>query len=1073
MNAHDQHRLERAGVRLQEIRSWRNALEVPIEDWKFTAPNGARTDVRLGQGWPSVGLPVRLEATATVPPEMDGKPVELDLWVGGEALVTISNGVSGGLNPYHRTFRISDSARAGETFTIEVEAVPKGTFGTHNPSPSIARAHLVVPETEVRALDRDLSMIEEACQQLGDHEVVPLLLDVFDAALAELGPDWPTATQTSLARYVKGRSAPPFSGWGGRDAVDVFSPAHSLWSLPEIARPLEPLPDPAREAVRRARSAIASGLEKIRRDYPPIGRLAMTGHAHIDLAWLWPAAETRRKCRRTFSSVLDLMDRYEDFTFNQSSAQAYRWVEEDDPELFERIRQRVREGRWEPVGGSWTESDCQVTGGEAFVRQLLYGQQYFREKLGVHCPVAWLPDVFGFSPAIPQLLRGAGIGGFFTIKIYWSETNEFPYDLFEWEGLDGSTVVAHMFNNPGSGYNGNIRPLDTLGTWRNFKSKRLHGESLFSFGYGDGGGGPTERMLENYQRIREFPALPRLRMARVDEFYGSLPKEGLPKWYGELYLELHRGTLTTQGRTKMLNRTAEHRLLEAEAFSAIAGLHGFPSEQEKLAEAWKVLLLNQFHDILPGSSIAEVYEDNHRMVGGVVETATDVRDRALGYLGNLVKVTVPETDNALLVANAHVGPRPLSVLVRDVEAPVSVTAPDGSAVPTQQTEDGLLVRDPERQVPGLGWSTFVLGESAAGTVSPSSAVSATEREGGAVLENDVLRVVIGADGTIHEAYDKQAGRQALADRGNQLWAYVDKPRAWDAWDIDEDYEDVGEEVGGVRSVRVTEDGPLRASVRVEREWHDSRIVQTYRLMASSRRLDVDTYVDWHERQVLLRALFPAAVFSREATFETMYGAYRRATHRNTPWEQARFEVSAHRFADISETGYGVALLNNGKYGHSAHDNVLGISLLRSPMYPHPLADEGEHEFTYSLLPHSGDYAEGGVTEEAFALNSPLVASVASPETGHLPLESGLVAVEGTELSIGSLKRSEDGSALVLRVYEPVGARGPVTLRFASQVKGAQRANLLEEPLEEALEVRGEEVRFDVRPFEVVTLRVEL
>src|SRR3712207_5241315 len=413
------------------------------------------------------------------------------------------------------------------------------------------------------------------------------------------------------------------------------------------------------------------------------GRLALTGHAHIDLAWLWPVAETRRKGRRTFATMLDLMERYPDFTFNQSSAQLYTWIEEDAPDLFARVKERVAEGRWEPIGGSWVEPDSQITGGESFVRQLLYGQRAFEAWFGKRSTVAWLPDVFGFSGGIPQLLRGAGIDGFFTIKLNWNEENLFPYDLFTWEGIDGSRVTANMFRNlpPAHGYNGNIAPLDTLGTWRNFGGKRHHPESLLAFGWGDGGGGPSVRMLENYARIREFPALPRLRMARIDEFFAGLPEEGLPRWVGELYLEFHRGTLTTQGKVKSLNRAAEHRLLEAEAFGTIAQGRGFAYPKDALERAWKTLLLNQFHDIIPGSSIAEVYQDTIPELEGVVRSATAVRDAALAHLGGWEQGSA-SSGRRVIVANAALAPRPLTVLLAGQGGESAVTAPDGAALPT-------------------------------------------------------------------------------------------------------------------------------------------------------------------------------------------------------------------------------------------------------------------------------------------------------------------------------------------------------------------------------------------------------
>ena len=1050
MNTRDRHRLESHARRIEELKLWRNARESRIEEWRFAADGGEAKEIRLGDFWPGDALPASFSAEAKIPEDWAGSPVELELWLGGEGFVRLSTGFSGGLNPFHRSFPVAQKAAGGEKVGVEAEVVPRGMFGTNVAEPQLRRSSLVVPETDVRALERDLGLIVEVCNQLGDHEVVPHLLDVVDSAFAGLFSVWPTRSEVALTRYLETYAESTDGG---------------PWSLPSAPRNVEPLSEETRSAVREARRMVASSLKELKAEYPPVGRLALTGHAHLDLAWLWPVSETMRKGRRTFASVLSLMERYDDFVFNQSSAQLYRWIEAESPEIFERVKRRVEEGRWEPVGGSWVEADCQIPSGESMVRQMLYGQRYFEEKFGQRSRVAWLPDAFGFSAALPQLLRGAGMEGFFTYKLNWSETNEFPYDLYEWEGIDGSTVIAHDFENPGQDYNGNITPQDLYGTWRNFEGKRHHPESLFSFGWGDGGGGPSEQMLENYARLKSFPAMPRLRMAHVDEFFESLPKDGLPRWTGELYLELHRGTLTTQARIKKLNREAEHRLLEAEALATLAALHGGEYQREELEATWKALLLNQFHDILPGTSIGEVYEVAHKELADVVRTARKLRDRALS--------PPPEGEPVLLVANVSLNPRPLSVLLDAACRPrgaAGVSDADGNPLPTQETENGaLLVHAPGQNVPGLGWQTLTAKHESAPGRREAQDVGAEVAGRRAVLDNGLLRVEVGEDGTLHSVYDSEAGREVLAGRANQLWAYTDKPREWEAWDVDEGYEQEGEEISGVESVEVVEDGPLRASVRVSRRWRGSTIAQTYRLLAGSRRLDVESYVDWHERRVLLRTLFPLAVRSHESTCETMFGVLRRPTHHNTPWDATRFEISAHRFCDLSEPGYGVALLNDGKYGHSAKGNVIGISLLRSPLYPDPFADEGEHRFTYSLFPHTGDWTTAGVAQEAFALNAPLFPVMAQGDA--LPQRFALLEAEGLELALGSLKLAESGEGVILRLYEPHGARGYCTLRFVRRVDRVERTNLLEEA-EGPVEVRGGAVRLGMRPFEVVTLKVE-
>jgi alpha-mannosidase len=1056
-------RAARLQRRLGELRAWRSLQEVDIPEWMASFPDGQTYRLNLGDFWPQNDLPVNFQAEAEVPLEWSGLPVTLELWLGGEGFVQLSTGFQGGLNPVHHRFPVTPSAAGGEAIDIRAEVVPKGIFGAHLPEPRIERAALVVPHEEVRALERDLTMLAEACEVLDDHEVVPMLYEAAEAALSLLAPAWPTSTEESVTRYVLGYHDGLGSGvtavpenWRSF-AVDNQRSTGPTWSLPDPPRAFESLSDAAIAAANDARALLAERVEQIKQDYPPVGRLCMTGHAHIDLAWLWPLAETRRKIRRTFWTVIDLMDRYPDFTFNQSSAQAYAWIEQDDPTLFEQIRKRVAEGRWEPVGGMWVESDANVTGGEAFVRQILYGQRYFESTFGSRHTIAWLPDVFGYSGGIPQLFQSGGLRGFFTTKLNWNEANPFPFDLFDWEGIDGSSVVAHTFLNPAQGYNGNIVPFDTAGTWRNFRGKTKHNESLFAFGWGDGAGGPTEQMLENYARIRDFPGLPRLRMGRADRFFDSLPREGLPRAVGELYLELHRGTLTTQAKVKQLNRQAEHRLFEAEVFSAIAFLDGYDYPLDDIETSWKTLLLNQFHDILPGSSISEVYVDSHQQLQEVVATAESLRDRALGFLSD----TSPAACE-LIVANASLHPRPLAALVPASLGDLLAEVSSSGGTLTQGVDGGILISIPGKHVPGLGSVALHLPDD---SILETSGVSAALSDAGFTLENELVRVVIGPDGTIHSLWDKSAQREAFADRGNQLWAYVDKPYSWDAWDLDETYARDGEEIEDVRSLGIVESGPVRASVRVERRWRGSSITQTYRLWQGSRRLDIETSIDWHERQVLLKTHMPLAVRSHQAAFETMYGAVYRPTHRNSPWDAARFEGCGHRWGDISEAGYGVAILNDAKYGYEALGSDLMLSLLRSPMYPDPLADEGTHHFTYSVYPHRGDWTEGEVVAEAFALNSPLLVTLGQERPSFL-------RAEGLSLGIGALKRAEDGEGLILRVYEPHGGRGTATLTF-SRPWTVVPVNLLEDPIAEPAGVQGEDARvtLDFRPFEVKSVRL--
>jgi alpha-mannosidase len=962
-------RLDWLEARIAELRWWRDREWLELDGWTLDGAPHA-----LGAPWPDRAGVHRFAHPETAVPWPDAR-LRLDL--GGEALVTLTyaDGTrdSFGSDPEHRELPLR-----GGRVAIEAEAVARLPFGMPNRDARLAVARIVWIDVALEALVRRLELVLEAGRALGHtHDASGPLADAAARALREL--DWPSATLPYVARVA------------GTDNLQ------NVWELPPGLGPHPPgLGDDARRSVVAATEHLERELQRVAERHPPAGALALTAHAHLDLAWRWPLAETRRKARRTLSTAVGLLERHDELHFNQSSAQIFAWLEEDDPALLARIERLAQDGRFEPIGGMWVEPDCVMPAGESLVRQLLYGQRYFAARFGAPHTVCWLPDCFGFSPALPQLLRGAGIERFFTVKLSWSETNRFPYDLFWWEGLDGSRVLAHMFDNPDGGYNGVAGPRAALETWRRARGRQAHPESLLSVGYGDGGGGATEEMVQRVQALEGFPALPAQRFGRVDAFYDRVTTHGLPTWTGELYLELHRGTLTTQGRTKRAHRRAEHDLVTAEAVSALAALAG-AEVPASLEPAWRVLLRNEFHDILPGSSIREVYEDAEAELASVSRAAAEQIDAAL----DRIAARLEGAGGGILVVNPDLGPRPVRL-----QDPVL----------TGGTIDGLEAR--------------VIAPGA-----PLSPVTASER----VLENDQVRVEMGDDGTLASVFDKRLGRELLGGRGNQLWAYVDKPREWDAWELDAGYADDGEEIAAT-SLAVVETGPHRAAVRVERAFRDSRIVQDVRLWAGSARIDFATRLDWHDRRWLLKARFPLAVRTPRATFETAFGVVERPTHRNTSWDQARFEVAGHRFADLSEPGGGVALLNDGRYGYHALGSELGLSLLRSPVWPDPLADEGEQELVYSLLPHPGGWLSGGVLAEAQDLNRPLLARPVERGAGTSlrPLRVG-----GLPVALGALKPLEDGGGLVLRAYEPQGARGDVKIELPHGWQADARLDLLE------------------------------
>ena len=1008
-------RRHRLSERLAEVMLWRDRAAIDIDQWIFDGEPLAR-----GAAWPDRHGVHRLEAQAvSVPGPWPIEDVRLSLALGGEGLLRINSQEQDdhyGLDPYHDRFPVR-----GRCLSLDVSIVARFPFGEPNRTPRLERAQVVWLDTAVDEFGRQLALVLEAVGVL-DEEPADAMLTCAERALANV--DWPSRTGDYLSRAA---STPVLQG---------------IWELPEGLDPAPPgLTDDERSSVVRASRRLAADLAALRDAYPPQGKLLLTGHAHLDLAWLWPLAETRRKALRTAWTAVNLMATYPEFKFNQSSAQLYAFIAEDDPELFQRIKQAVAAGQWEPVGGMWVETDGNMPCGESFVRQLLYGQQLFERTFGWTHRVGWLPDSFGLSAGLPQLLASAGIDGLFAQKLNGADTNEFPYDLYWWQGLDGSRVLVHAFDNPDGHYDAMLGPEAMVRTWQNFRAKHVHPQSLLSIGYGDGGGGPTAEMIEKSRLLPGFPALPRASFGGVAGLFDRLGRTAeradLPVWNGELYLEFHRGTYTTQGRVKRLHRRAERDLVAAEVLGTLRGLAGDQTADagpELLTAAWHTLLLNQFHDILPGSSIREVNIEAEAQLSEVVATASRATQRHLAGIRTLMGGD-GELDGLLLI-NPDLSARQVHVAV-DAELSGAQRIEGGVAVAAAQTIYGLEAR-------------------IVTDLTPPPGLSASDRH----LENASVRVEVDSSGALTRVYDKVAGREVLAGRGNQLWAYVDKPRLYDAWEIDVSYADAGQELGPAESIEVTEAGPHRAAIRVVRRFRSSTIVQDVRLWASSPRVEFHTVIEWHDRHWLVKARFPLAIHAEHAIFETAFGVVRRPTHRNTSWDAAKFEVPGHRFADLSEAGYGAALLNDGRYGYHALGNELGISLLRSPVYPDPLADEGHHEFTYALFPHAGSWYEGGVLAEAEDLNRPLLsAAVRAPG----PASFQPLRITGLPLGLGALKTSEDGEDYVLRCYEPHGARGEVSLDLPPGWLLAEELDVLERPAGEAT--------LSFTPFQVRTWRL--
>lgn len=819
---------------------------------------------------------------------------------------------------------------------------------------------------------------------------------------------------------------------------------------------------------------------------PPLdATIHATGHAHIDVAWLWTVGQTRRKSERTFYNVIRLMEQFPEYHFSQSQPQVYQFIKEDQPELFEAIRQRVQEGRWEPMGGMWVEADCNLSGAESLARQFLLGRTFFREHFGkdAESPVLWLPDVFGYAWALPQLIKQAGLKYFMTIKIGWSQYNRLPYDTFLWQGIDGTQILTHFstvkeFGSAyASTYNSMANAKEALGTWQNFQQKEMQNELLMAYGFGDGGGGPTREMLENIEVMKHFPALPQVRQSSVKQFFECIEpltdSKMMPVWNGELYLEYHRGTYTSQARNKRANRKSEFLLHDAEFIAAYASLRtDYEYPITKFTDAWRTICLNQFHDIIPGSSIGPVYEESQQQYAQLTQDVTQLRDDALEAIAQSL-------DGDILLVNPTSFIQPGLVFIPG-DSLQRITR-DGQLLRVQPAESGLWVDAGElapysvivlERTMDDRPSTMVHGPSSM-ILDPLSMVK---------LENDHLCVEFNSAGDLTRIFDKRAKRDVLPPNAiaNQFQAFEDRPKFWDAWDVDIFYDDKLWLAEPAESIRFVEYGELRQTIEIKRRIQNSEYTQRISLQHNSPRLDFDTSINWVERHTMLKVAFPVDVLSPQATYEIQWGNVQRPTHRNTSWDWARFETCAQKWADLSEGAYGVSLLNDCKYGHDIQNNVIRLTLLRSPTMPDPMADFGEHQFKYSLYPHAGSWSEE-TQREAYLLNDPIIVYQRTIDDGPLTIDHGLssivhrpssmVSTSAPNVIIETIKLAEDGDGLIVRLYESQRKRGQVEVRFGRAVEAAWITNLLEEN-ESALSVDAVSIPLNLKPYQIVTLRVK-
>ncbi|THF83281.1 alpha-mannosidase [Cohnella fermenti] len=809
------------------------------------------------------------------------------------------------------------------------------------------------------------------------------------------------------------------------------------------------------------------------------------GHTHIDVAWLWRLKHTREKAARSFSTVLRLMELYPEYVFLQTQPQLYDYLKTDYPDLYAQLKERVREGRWEAAGGMWLEADCNLTSGESLVRQLLYGTRFLKEEFGQECTYLWLPDVFGYSWALPQILLKSGIGTFMTTKISWNQYNRMPHDTFVWRGIDGSEVLTHFVTTPEDSsnwwytYNGQIDAASVKGIWDTYRDKGWNKELLLSYGYGDGGGGVNREHLEMRRALDRLPGLPSVVTGRADEYFGKLQETAadtdsyVHTWDGELYLEYHRGTYTSQAHNKRMNRKLELLSRDAEWLAAFrSALSGDWASYPKAAldHSWKTILRNQFHDIIPGSSIPEVYEDSR---AEYEEARTELEQVRADAVQALVAEAADGAD-AYTVWNPSSWPFSGLVDVPSASLP-SDGVPEGAEEAWTDADgqelaferDGDVRRVRVEGVPSLGFATIRRSVKQASASDSAKSAESPFTVGNRSLATPYYEIEWNENGQLTRIFDREAGREVLApgQRGNVLQVFEDKPKMFEAWDIDIFYQEKMREVD-VLVETAAEAGALRAVVTFGWRYMDSTVRQRMIAYADHRRIDFETEVDWQERQQLLKVAFPVNVRATEATYDIQFGNVKRPTHWNTSWDYARFETVGHQWADLSEHGYGVSLLNDCKYGHDIKNNVIRLSLLKSATYPDPNADKGEHRFTYALYPHRGGWAEAGTVQAASLLNQPAYAT----EGAAGPAAFSLIRATCGDVVIDAVKKAEDENALIVRFHEYKGGRGEAALASDLPIRSWRETDLLERPIGEKVE--SSLPRLELAPYEIKTVRIE-
>jgi alpha-mannosidase len=1042
-----------ADVELSGFTTMEQLTPVQAAKGKFRPmPAGTRWGAKWEYAW--------FKASLKLPPEAKGqrivfRPTPFAHEWGMEGLVFVDGKCRQGIDWAHQEILLANPARGGEKFDILIEA-----YAGHGPCiceggpVSLHRQTVPEPPPKARA-------VGESSLGVWQEDAFQLWLDAN--ALLQLRNN----LQPDSLRVAKIDA-------GLRDftlIADIELPTAEMLA-----------------SFRAARKRLAPLLAARNGDTAPT--LHCWGHGHLDVAWLWPLAETERKTARTFANQLELSAMYPQHRFMQSQAELYAMCKRLYPDLYSRVKKAVAKGTIIADGGMWVEADTNITGGESLIRQFLLGKEFFSSELGVDCKVLWLPDVFGYSGALPQILRGCGIDYFATAKIFWSYHGgqKFPYNSFRWEGIDGTSVLAHLFNS----YNSATDPGTTIKQWNQRVQKDDIDTKIMSFGHGDGGGGPAREHVEYLLRQKNLEGAPRCMYSSPREFFEDLEARGYGdnRYVGELYFQAHRGTYTTQARTKRGNRKSEFALREAEVWASIASaVGGFEVPATELDAAWKKLLVNQFHDILPGSSLHRVYEEAEKTFEDVIDVSNSIADKAAMQLSSRGATTKA---NALMVFNSLNWPR--EMLVELPEGFDSATDLSGNALRTQKIDDQTVA---QIEAPSFGYATVLPGEGkwhgrsareSVGASEPSEIMgkmpmpqNATAALGQlkatpTLLENEFLRLQFDARGQITSIWDKLADRELSAGPCNCFKMYKDVPSMWDAWDIDSVYKLTPVELDAPADIEVIGAGPLIAGLRITRRLNNSLMSQEVSLTSGSRRVDFATAIDWQERHKMLKVAFEVDIHASEAIHEIQFGHIRRPNHASNVFDADRFEVTNHKWSALCEAGRGFGVLNDCKYGLNVAGKSINLTLLRSPLAPDMTADLGPQEFTYAIYPFTGPLVCSDLVREGYELNvSPLVVEGKAPQSPAGKTPSGVgesfLQIDSPAIIVEAIKPAQDGSGdVVVRLYESLGTTSRCTLQTALKATAATQCNMLEEP-QRPIKIKEGTIALQFRPFEIKTLRL--